>query len=403
MTNVFDVGIVGMGVAGALATLKLSKEHKNLKVIGFDIGRPPAKRKRQIEGWLGCLTTSDGKLYLNDLDKVAQVTGSRPVKKAHKWFNKTLSNVNNFKIVKDRAPNVSVEKRLKKIGYDITLNNYIQMYPKDIHTLSKQMAETIEQNNNITFKFDNEVIGISKQKNTFVIKTEDQEYRCKKLIIAAGRSGWRWVSKVFANFGIIDNNDIARFGIRVETTSLNMKEFNKSNCTIVKGDVELGPFSWSGTVIPEDHLDLAISAFRSNETRWHTDKVSFNLIGSRPFPNAGFEQTDRVGKLSFILSNDRIIKERVSAILADKSKISLIKEYGWLKEVINELALAVPEIATKAYFYVPTIIPAAPQIILGNNLESEISGMFVVGESAGLHGILAAAVSGLIAADAVCK
>jgi hypothetical protein len=186
--------------------------------------------------------------------------------------------------------------------------------------------------------------------------------------------------------------------------SSNMKEFNKSNCTITKGnELELGPFSWSGTVIPEDHVDLAISSFRSNENRWKSDKVSFNLIGNRVFPDKGFEQTDRIGRLTFVLSNDRIIKERISYILSDKSKISIIPEYDWLKETLQELSLIIPDITTKAYFHVPTIMTTAPQINIGNNLETEIEDMFVVGESAGIHGILAAATMGVIAGESVCK
>jgi uncharacterized FAD-dependent dehydrogenase len=404
MNNVFDVCIVGMGVAGAFATLKLSKEHKSLKVLGIELGRPPAKRRRQCEGWLGCLPNSDGKLFQNDVLKVAEIVGNRKTKTAHTWFNKALSNVGDFRVVKDRPPNASLEKKFKKIGYDITLNDFTQIFPKDIHTLSKYIAGAVEQNKNITFSFDNEVKKIEKEKNLFAITTETTKVYCKKIIIAAGRSGWRWSNEVFQHFGIIDNNDVAKFGIRVEMTSSLMKDFNKSNCSLIKGqEVELGPLSWYGTVIPEDHVDLAISAFRSNEARWKSDKVSFNLIGHRPFPNGGFEETDRLGKLTFLLANDRIIKERVAHILTDKSKISVLPQYQWLKEVLTELSSALPEITTKAYFHVPTIIPSAPKINLGNNLETEVSGMFVVGESAGINGILSAGLTGCLAADAVCK
>jgi uncharacterized FAD-dependent dehydrogenase len=404
-SNNFDVGIIGAGVAGAFATFKIAKEHKSVKTILFDLGRPPMKRRRQLEGWLGCLPNSDGKLYLNDITKVSELVGTRKGKAAHNYFNKVLSNVeDSFKTTKDHAVSTSVEKKLKKIGYDVTLNDYIQVYPKDIHTLSKYMAETIEECKNITYSFDNEVKTIYKQKNTFVITTEGQEYRCKKLIIAVGRSGWRWAKELYSSFGIIDNNDMARFGIRIEMNAPIMKDFNKSNCTLTKGEeIEIGPFSWFGTVIPEDHVDVAISAFRSNENRWKSDKVSFSLIGNRPFPNYGFEQTDRIGKLTFVLSNDRIIKERVSHILTGKSKISIIPEYDWIKHVVSELGTAIPEIISKAYFHVPTILPMAPKINIGSNLETEIDGMFVAGESAGIHGILSAGTMGLICADQVCK
>jgi thioredoxin reductase len=400
----FDVGIIGAGVAGAFATMKLAKDHKNVKTIVFDLGRPPMKRRRQLEGWLGCLPNSDGKLYQTDVAKVAELTGLRRAKSAHTWFKHVLEQVDTIKVIKDRSPSAALEKKIIKLGYDITLNDHVQIYPKEIHSLSKYMAETIEKNKNIVFNFDNEVMRIVKQKNVFVISTEEQEFRCKKLIIAVGRSGWRWASALYTSFGIVDNNDIARFGIRVEASSSVMKDFNKSNCTLTKGsDLEIGPLSWYGTVIPEDHVDVAISAFRSNENRWKTDKVSFNLIGNRPFPGTGFEQTHRIGGLTFVLANDRIIKERVSSILTGKSRISIIPEYDWLKDVINELGTFIPELTTKAYFHVPTIVPMAPKINIGDNLETEIDGMFVAGESAGVHGILSAGIMGIAAADAVCK
>lgn len=402
--NIFDVGIVGMGVAGVFCAYKLAKEHKNMKVIGFDLGRPPQKRRRQLEGFLGCLPNSDGKLFQSDIDKVAELTGLRKAKSANTYLKHILDQIDTFKIIKDKSPAVSLDKKLKKLGYDISLNDYVQMYPKEIHMLSKFLSGSIELNKNVSFSFDSEVIRIVKQKNLFIVTTESEEYHCKKLIIAVGRSGWRWANDLYKSFGIIDNNDIARFGIRIEANSSIMKDFNKSNCTIYKGkELEIGPLSWFGTVIPEDHVDMAISAFRGNENRWKTDKVSFSFIGNRSFPGTGFEQTDRISKLTFILANDRIIKERISTILNGKSKISIMPEYDWLKEAIIDFANVIPEIATKAHYHSPTIVASAPKIILGDNLESEISGMFVVGESAGIHGILSAALTGLIVADSVCK
>jgi len=401
--NTFDIGIIGAGVAGAFATLKIAKDYKDVNTVVFDLGRPPMKRRRQLEGWLGCLPNSDGKLYQNDIVKVSEITGVRKAKSANTWIKHVLSDIDNFKIVKDKSPAVSMGKKLVKAGYDTMLNDYVQIYPKDIHLLSKTMAETIEKSPNINFKFDEEVKSIFKQKSLFTVVTETQEYKCKKLIIAVGRSGWRWARDLYNSFGIVDNNDTAKFGIRIEINAAHMKDFNRSNCTITKEGIEIGPLNWFGTVIPEDHIDLAISSFRSNENRWKTDKVSFPLIGYRPFPGNGFEQTDRLGKLTFVLSNDRVLKERVNTILSDKSKISLIEEYEWLKNEINHLGTVIPEIINKAYFHVPTILPLAPKINLGMNLESEIDGMFVAGESAGVPGILSAACMGVICVDSICK
>lgn len=401
--NNYDVGIVGAGVAGSFAAMRLAQEHKNVKTILFDLGRPPMKRRRQLEGWLGCLPNSDGKLYSNDIKKVSNVVGIRKAKSSYTYFNKVLSNVDTYKLIKDKSPSAAIIKKLKKNGYTLTLNDYYQIYPKDIHALSKYMSEIIEQNRNIVYSFDNEIVSIRKQRSMFIVSTEEQEYKCKKIILAVGRSGWRWATELYNKFGIVDNNDTAKFGIRAEMHSSVLKDFNKSACTIIKDDVEIGPFNWNGSIIPEDHLDMAISAFRFNENRWKTDKVSFTIIGNRTYPNNGVEQTDRLGKLTFILANDRIIKEKMSAILTDKSKISIIPEYDWIKGIITDFAAIVPEISTKAYFHVPTIIPSTPKINIGNNLALDVDGMFVAGESSGISGIIAAACMGIIAGDGVCK
>lgn len=402
--NNYDVGIIGAGVSGAFALLKIAQDCKNIKTILFDLGRPPMKRRRQLEGWLGCLPNSDGKFYLSDSDKVSKLTGIRKTRSATAFVQSILRSYDVFKINKDKLPSSTIIKKFKKIGYDCYSNDYIQIYPKDIHTLSKHIAEVIEQNKNITLCFDREVINIHKNKSMFIITTDDQEYKCKKIILCVGRSGWRWAKKLYSDFGIIDNNDTAKFGIRIEMNSGVLKDFNKSTCSMIKGqDLELGPICWNGTVIPEDHVDVAISAFRSNENRWKTDKVSFSLIGNRPFPNSGFEQTDRLSKLIFILANDRIVKERVFHIITGKSKISILPEYNWIKDSIIEISSIIPEIINKAYYHVPTITPLIPQINIGTNLETEIEGLYVAGESSGISGLFSAATTGVIAANMICK
>lgn len=404
MTHLFDCGIIGAGVAGAFATYRIAKYHNNVSTILFDLGKKPQKRRRQLEGWLGCLPNSDGKLYLSDLSLAKKMVGPRKAKAAQDWFMNVISNINTFKIVKDKYPTTSMTKNIRKQGYNISLNDYMQTYPKDIHALSKYIAEDLEQNKNISYSFDNEILDIRKQRNVFIITSEEGEFRCKKLILSVGRSGWRWATELYNNFGIVDENDTARFGIRIEMNSNILKEFNKSTCTLDKDDnLKIGPFSWSGSIIPEDHIDMAISAFRSNENRWKTDKVSFNFIGSRIYPNKGFEQTDRIGKLTFVLANDRIIREKVSAVLNDRSKISIIPEYHWLKEAVLDFSEVIPEITSKAYFHIPTIIPQVPKINIGTNLETEVNGLYVAGESTGTSGILFAAITGIVAADMVCK
>jgi uncharacterized FAD-dependent dehydrogenase len=399
--NIFDIGIVGAGVSGTFAALKLTKKHKNKKIVLFEIGRGPAKRRQQMNGYLGCFPNSDGKLYLNDIDKVEEICGKTKTKKAYNWFLNYVKNILNTDVVKDILPSKSLVKKIKNNEFNLQLNNYIQVIPKEIHLLSRKITSDLQSYKNIQFNFDDEVFEIRKDKKYFIITSQTGEYICKKLLINVGRSGWRWVSNLYESFGIIENNDLIKFGVRIEIPNTSMKDFNNSNCTLTYDNLEIGPLCWNGTVIPEDHLDFAISAFRSNEGRWQSDNVSFNLINNISTKNNGWQQTDRLGQLTFILTNERVAKEKISSFLSKKSKVSIIPEYDQMIDSINKLSTIIPDIINKGYLHIPTITPLPPKIRLGTNLLTEVENMYCAGESCGIVGILAAALTGIIAADSM--
>jgi uncharacterized FAD-dependent dehydrogenase len=403
MTDSFDVGIIGAGTAGVFAAYKIAKDHPKTSAILFDLGRPCGKRRRPGEGYFGMFPNSDGKLYLNDVDNLANIVGNPRANKAHKWFSAEAKQFIKLPITKDPAPNAKLLAKIKKLGYSVELNNHIQLLPKEIHLLSKITNDVLIDSKNITFSFDNEIYSIAKHKNYFHIDSYMGDFVCKKLIICVGRSGWRWAQAVFNQFGIVENNDVARFGVRVEMEASSLKDMNESHCTISNDSLRLGPFCWNGTVVPEDQIDFAISSFRGNEDRWKTDNVSFDLIGNREFKNNGFEQASRIGQLSFILSNDRVMKEKINAILNKKSKLSILPEYDWLSEAVVEVSKFIPELQDKGYMHFPTIIPMTAKIKLDNRLSTEVSNMFCAGESAGEYGILFSILSGIIAADYAAK
>lgn len=398
----YDIAIVGAGIAGTFAALKAAESYK-AKVILFELGHKPGKRRRFLEGFLGCFPTGDGKIYTNN-DQILEYVDGRTVKSASNWVMKQFDSIIKNKIIKDKLPNSVVQKKLESNNIEIKTNDYIQWKPESIHLLSKMVTEIIEESGNITFSFDNEVTRITKLKNGFTISTVGGEIFAKKVILSVGRSGWRWVNTLYKDFGLTIKDDIASYGIYLECPANQLKELNHSHCSLSREDFELGPFNWNGTIIPEDHADLVIAGFRSNEERWRTDKVSFSLIGHRKIEDGkGVYQTDRLGKLSYLLFNDRIGKEKLKMLGKDSSPLSQLVEYEWLEGMIKELNDIFPNLISKASFHAPNILPLAAPIRIGPNLETEIEDMFVAGESGRFRGISAAAISGTIAVENACK
>ena len=400
--DIYDVGIIGAGIAGSFATVNLA--NKDVKCIVIDSGKAPLKRRHQVHGWLGCFPAGDGKLYLNDLKDLSEVVGTRTTNSAFNNVKSLFKDINQFDILDTKSPNNTFIKKINKMGYELSTTPYIQTIPKEIHALSKMMVKKLDSAKNIDYIFEEEIIDITKNKKIFNIQLEDQEIKCRKIILCIGRGGWRLAHRLYKKFGLVQENNIAKYGIRLETDAINLKELNNSNCTIIKKDqLELGPFSWGGTVIPEDHCDCAITSFRSNEKRWESEKVSFNLIGHIPVNNDAVEQIDRIAKLTFLIANDRVVRERLALLISKKSKLSIMKEYNWIHQYLPELNEMFPNLMVKSYFYFPTIIPMVSKINVNKNLESDLDGMYVAGESAGISGILGAACSGVIAANNIIK
>lgn len=400
--NIYDIGIVGAGVGGAFAALRLAEKH-NAKTILFDLGRPPGKRRRPLEGWFGCFPTGDGKVYSDDIDDVLEVTDGRRAKAINKWVKKHLAEIHPGKIVKSKKPSNVILNKFKDAGFEFRKRDYVQWKPDSIHLLARSVAEQIEDGKNVDFSFDNEVFTIIKKNGCFHISSEGGEFICKKIILAVGRSGWRWVNKLYRDFGILTNDNYARYGIFIELPAQYLRNFNKSHCIFKRDDVTIGPMSWGGSIIQEDHANMTTAAFRSNEDRWKTDKVFFSVIGNRYIEDCGCAETDRLSKLSFLLFEDRVGREKVKDFLNGQSQLNLIEEFNWFSDIFKELDTYIPNLIKRGYYHSPAFNPLMNQIRIGSNLETEVEGFFVIGECANQMGIASAAITGGIAAESCVK
>lgn len=401
--NKYDVAIIGAGVSGAFASLRIAKQHKNINTILLELGKTCGKRRRMIESWFGCFPTGDGKLYKNDINNVLDLVDGRRAKAINKWISDYFNQTNKGKLISPKIPSSNIIKRSKELNFRLEVHPYIQWYPDSIHRLSRLVADELDSAKNITMSFDNEVFNICKKGNEFIIFTEAGEFKSKKVILCSGRTSWRWINKLYRDLGILVSDDYARFGIKVEIPAQYMKEFNKSHCSFIREDLEIGPLQHGGSVIQEDHAQMTVANFRSNESRWHSDKVFFSVIGNREFPNNGTTHTDRLAQLTHVLCSDRVGREKIKSLMKHESQISLIPEYSWLPNAIQEIETIFPSIISRGYFHSPDINTITSKINIGSNLETEIEGLYVAGESAGIKGILAAAIMGGVAGDAISK
>lgn len=423
----WDIGIIGAGVSGVFAALRLAEKHKHLKVVVFEFGPPPPnclrrdpikekRRRRQLEGWFGCFPTGDGKVYLEeDAERVSTIVDGRRVRAFKDWFASQLSEVNANKLAKNKNPSANVKKVAIENGFDLKVHSYEQWVPDQIHKLAKISAEKIEAAGNVFLSFDTEVYEFLKVGRKFVVHTSQGDFNCKRLILNVGRTGWRWANKQYKKLGLLQSEySPLKYGVRVEMPSSALKDFNKSHCSLTNGDLEVGPLHWMGSIIQEDHEDMTIASFRSNEFRWKSDKAFFSVHRTIPFeqayrPNRGvipantYEYIDRVAQLSHELSGRRVGREKITNFSKKLGDLAQMPEYDWVMKTLRELEPIFPHLISRGYFHVPDIDTNISSINIASNLETELEGLFVAGESAGIKGIAAAGITGAAAAEGAAK
>ena len=401
--QVFDVSILGGGVAGAFAAYRLAG-NKNLKVCLIEFGRPPGKRRKQLEGWCGAFMSGNGRLFCtNDFLKVKDISGVKETVAANNKILPLFKSNGSHIESKNKEPNDVIKKLLKKNGYSLTMNNFIQWKQESIHALSKEIADYIVEKNNVEMMFDTEVFDVSKENNIFIIKTENGTIKAKKVLFCLGRSGWRFANTIYNKLSILKADNSSYFGFRGEISASYLKDWNECHCTIQKKNIQIGPMSWHGTIIPEDHDDLVISSWRSNEDRWHSDKAAFSVIFKTEFENKGSYQTERLSKLAYILCDNRIGKIKIKEFLSTSNDLHLIPEYDWLNNEIKEINKIMPHFIEKGHIYFPDIITHQHTININKDFSTDCEGFYVAGESAGISGIYAAALSGTVVANNIVK
>lgn len=399
MSSNFDIAILGSGPAGLTALYQLQTLAPQKKVILFELGRPPGKRRRQIEGWMGSVPFGDGKLWKNDSERVFNRIQNPKTFEVHSvLWNKAQEELK-CKISKDNLPSVNLQKKIVNLQFEIENDTYLQCRPEHFHFLSKVFTDHLENYSNLTTKYDTEVKSIEKENNFFKISTENEDFLAEKVLIATGRSGWRWSASLLENLNIKHENKIAKLGVFLEFPSSHFKEFNFTNCKLSKNKFEVGPFLWQGTIIPEDHADLIISAFRSNEERWKTEKVAFPIVYSFPVEKQGTQETARLSQLALLLFNDRVSREKIKIFMKKKSQLNLLPEFNPLHEIFADLELLISDFGARGYLNAPYFQTYAPNFFLDQNCQSELPGLYFVGESAGVNGILSAAVMGHLAGE----
>lgn len=309
----------------------------------------------------------------------------------------------------------------------------------------QSIFEYLKDKIDMVFKKEVEDIITEKTSEGIVVKgillKNDEKVYADKVVIAPGRDGSKWLSDIFRSRRLRMKNNQVDIGVRVETSNVVMQEINEHLYegkfvfnTSVGTRVRTFCSNPSGHVVVENHSGIMLANGHAyKDPKLGSPNTNFALLVSHTFsdpfdrPN---EYAHEISRLANNLSNGGIIVQKYGDILkgrrstANRIKegfieptmkeavpgdLGLVLPYNTLKsliemtEALNHVTPGIASEHTLFYGVEAKFYSARP--ILNQRFESEINGLYVGGDGAGItRGLAQAGACGVwIARDIVGK
>ncbi|HDQ39951.1 MAG TPA: FAD-dependent oxidoreductase [Desulfonatronum sp.] len=453
-----DVIIVGGGPAGLFAAYYLST-HTNLRVLLLDKGKTPRRRTCPIgqqqspachqcrpcnilSGIGGAGLFSDGKLNFIHILGKTDLTQFLPLNEARQLIQETEDVFNLFGMdgpvyPTDMDKARDIRKQAKKAGIDLLLIRQKHLGSDRLPGYITALAEHIRKKG-VTIHTKEEVRDILVERgHVRGVLTNRGEYRCKNVLLAPGRVGADWVSRLAQTHGINLTQRGIEVGVRVEvhndilnditdiiydpTFFIQTRKYDdqtRTFCTNRGGFVSLENYQdfvcVNGHALLDKKSENTNFAFLSKVvlTEPVTDNQAYgesigklaSLIGGGKPLLQRFGDLKRGRRSTWNRVSKGFVRPTLSDVTCGDIAMALPERIMTnLIEGLEKLNCVVPGVANdETLLYAPEIKFFATQVETDNHLHTSIAGMFVAGDGPGVAGnIVSAAATGLLAAKGI--
>jgi uncharacterized FAD-dependent dehydrogenase len=392
----YDVVIVGAGCAGLLAAVELAKKSK-LSVLLIEQVKRIHDSRNISNGWFGGSAKSDVKIF-----DEPNFGGSVHTPRLFKAFTEHLTENMNGSLR-------SVKSKLGKRELDSIQNLGFEVFEPSTYVLSADKMIQIEGSmqkslqSRITIKTNCRIEKIDKVRGGFNLHTSDNTtYFTKNCILALGRGGANWATHALQSLKVESDSDSYELGVRLEFPERLISKFNSTNFRVKFGDYRTSLMSVRGTIEMENVDELKTSNTRIVSGK-PTHNVSFSLL--KTFKSkTPLQDVVRLVKIANVLADEQLLREPVSKWLSNTGILSPVPEYASMREGLEKLFELMPLAKKRAVVYAPEARLNTIKFRLSKDMETNIGGLYVVGDMSGHTSSFAqAGCSGLAAAKHIIK
>lgn len=455
----YDVIIVGAGPAGMFCAYELIENNPELKIAILEKGKfaenricPMNKLKTEckncnpcgiLSGYGGAGTFSDGKLNFipklgkSDLFKyMGEQEAYDLIDDTEKIFNKFNMDAEVFPSNMDEAK--EIQKEVAKLGQRLLLikqkhlgSDHLPKYIEDFSKYLKQKGVEIFENTDVT---DIESIKKDLHKTTYKKGKEQITLESKKVVVAPGRTGAKWIQELADKYKIDYISKSIEIGVRVEVR----KEIMEKICSIIYdptifiktktyGD-EIRTFCTNpgGFVAKENYYGyICVNGHSLKEIKSNNSNFAFisKVTLTEPVTNTR-EYGESIAKIANVLGDSkpiiqtlrdlksgrrsnwgRINKLFIEPTLKDcvAGDLALVLPHRIILNILEgleELDKIIPGVSNdETLLYGPEIKFFSNEITTNNKFKLENYDVYFIGDGAGKAGnIVTAAATGLVAA-----
>jgi len=463
MKDIYDVIIVGAGPAGLFSAYELIVNNPKLKIMLVDEGKLADKRIcpmnkfnvpcanckpcQILSGFGGAGTFSDGKLnFIPKLGK-SDLFKYMSEEEAYKLIDDTEEIFTKFGMDAEVYPSNDTEA--KKIQKSIAKDGARLLLIKQKHLGSDNLPKYIEEftkfleKSGVVIKSETRVDDVRAVDKVYeldtVCKKKKETYTCKKVIIAPGRTGAKWVQELADKYDIPYLSQSIEIGVRVETR----KEILEDLCNVIydptifiKTDTygdEVRTFCTNpgGYVTKENYYGyICVNGHALKEKKSNNSNFAFisKVTLTEPVTNTR-EYGESIARIANVLGDGkpivqtlkdlrngrrsewhRINKGFVSPTLKDcvAGDLALVMPHRIITNILEgleKLDKIIPGVNNdETLLYGPEIKFFSNEIITDNKFKLENYDIYFIGDGAGKAGnIVTAAATGLVAARDILK
>ncbi|MCR4440614.1 MAG: FAD-dependent oxidoreductase [Peptococcaceae bacterium] len=467
MKGKYDVAIVGAGPAGIFAALELSSLDKNLNILIVDKGKHIDERFCHIpraghclhcepcaimSGWAGAGAFSDGKLslspqvggrisdyldeeksreYIRYADGIYLSFGAR--KEVHGLNSKKIDDL----IYEASRYNIQlVPCPVRHLGTELASDVLRRMY---LHLTGKTRTEFLPLTVVSEIVAENGVVKGIKVKDG---KGEEREIEAPYVIVAPGRGGAQWLAEQARKLNLKTENNEVDIGVRVEVPNSIMdhltSELYEAKLIYYSDTFENKVRSFCmnpGGIVSEEKYDGEIAVVNGHsyaDAKLKTFNTNFALLVSTRFTepfNQPIEYGKYIAKCANMLTGGGVMVQRLGDLLrgrrTDYGRLQKSTTIPTLKSAVpGDLSFVLPQryltsivetiqafdnIAPGLYgkntlLYGVEVKFYSLKIKVNPNLETDIKGLYAIGDGAGItRGLMQASVTGIMVARDIVK